>query len=358
MPMPMPPVALENPPAEQPIDRSQFDHESQVSIVNLLGQLESALKDVPPDARDKASEGLKELAEFSAAPPPAPPVAAQLELLAAAEPIATDVPAPQPPAVPTKEKKTLEGIKVAAIGFGRQDIAGLATAMIEHRARIEFLPRGVVENLAEFDLIVLNGSSTESLKREAPGFRAVLESGIPVVVIGSRATLNLLRDMGDPRTWDFIAKPIHMEELIWRSVNLLSRHEEAGIGRPMPARVVIADHDPFTRMLVESTLSQSGVICDVAEEGDVAWAAIEKSQPGAVILDLTLPNRDGFQLMADIRRGPGRKPKVIVLSARQSEADILRAFALGADDYVTKPFSPLELSARLMRLLGSKPEHA
>jgi DNA-binding response OmpR family regulator len=122
--------------------------------------------------------------------------------------------------------------------------------------------------------------------------------------------------------------------------------------------VVIADHDPFTRMLVESTLSQSGIECEVAEEGDTAWAVIEKSQPGAVILDLTLPNRDGFQLMADIRRAPGRKPKVIVLSARQSESDVLRAFALGADDYITKPFSPLELSARLMRILGGNPENA
>ncbi|HEY3744142.1 MAG TPA: response regulator transcription factor [Bryobacteraceae bacterium] len=353
--MPTPPVALEDPAAHQPAELGTFDHDSQVSIVNLLEQLESALKDAPIDTRDKASEGLKELADFAGAAAVTP-----MEVLATIPaPAAVTVASPAPPpAAPTKERKTLEGIKVAAIGFGRQDIAGLATAMIEHRARIEFLPRGVVENLAEFDLIVLNGSSTESLKREAPGFRAVLESGIPAIVMGSRATLNLLRDMGDPRTWDFIAKPIHMEELIWRSANLLSRHEEAGIGRPMPARVVIADHDPFTRMLVESTLSQSGVICDVAEEGDVAWTAIEKSQPGAVILDLTLPNRDGFQLMADIRRAPGRKPKVIVLSARQSEADILRAFALGADDYVTKPFSPLELSARLMRLLGSKPDHA
>jgi DNA-binding response OmpR family regulator len=120
----------------------------------------------------------------------------------------------------------------------------------------------------------------------------------------------------------------------------------------------VADHDPFTRSLVESTMTQMGVQCETADEGDTAWSAIEKSAPGAVILDLTLPNRDGFQLMADIRRAAGRKPKIIVLSARQSEADILRAFALGADEYITKPFSPLELSARLMRLLGNTRETA
>jgi DNA-binding response OmpR family regulator len=119
----------------------------------------------------------------------------------------------------------------------------------------------------------------------------------------------------------------------------------------------VADDDPFTRTLIESALSRQSLECELAEDGDAAWSAIEKSQPGAVILDLTLPNRDGFQLIADIHRSPARKPKIIVLSARQSEADILRAFALGADDYITKPFSPLELSARLTRLLGGTPEN-
>jgi two-component system OmpR family response regulator len=167
----------------------------------------------------------------------------------------------------------------------------------------------------------------------------------------------VLRGSGDPRTWDFAAKPLHMDELIWRAVNLIARCEESGIPRKLPARVVVADNDPFTRTLIESALTRQDFACELAEDGETAWAAIEKTQPGAVILDLTLPNRDGFQLMADIRRSPGRKPKIIVLSARQSEADILRAFALGADDYVTKPFSLLELSARLTRLIGGVPEN-
>jgi DNA-binding response OmpR family regulator len=172
-------------------------------------------------------------------------------------------------------------------------------------------------------------------------------------VVGSRAAINVLNSLGGPRTWDFVSKPIHLGELVWRAANLLSPREL--IVRRLPLRVVVADHDPFARALLESALSNLGIHCDSGDDGESAWALIEKSEPGAVILDLTLPNRDGFQLLADIRRAPGRKPKVIVLSARQSEADILRAFALGADDYVTKPFSPLELSARLMRLLGSVP---
>jgi DNA-binding response OmpR family regulator len=261
------------------------------------------------------------------------------------------------PAPPQQPVNSLCGCKVAAIGFGRQDFAGLAAAMIEERARIEFLPQGNLGGLGEFDLFLVNCASADVLKRGAPTLKAVLASGTPAIVIGSRAALSILRAGNDRLRWDFAAKPLHMDELIWRAQNLLSRREAAGVPRTLPRRVVVADNDPFARTLVESALTSQGFGCELVEDGDAAWAAIQKSEPGAVILDLTLPNRDGFQLMADIRRTSGRKPKVMVLSARQSEADILRAFALGADDYVTKPFSPLELHARLTRLLGGVAEN-
>jgi CheY-like chemotaxis protein len=297
--------------------------------------------------------------------------ATQLSLVRLADQLEMEMAPPQPvqepetallpeaePQAPKNREGLLEGRRVGAIGFGRQDIAGLAAAMIEERGRIEFLPHGQVGGQGEFDLFFLNCGSLDLLKRELPKFQSVLESGTPVVLIGSRAALSVLRGVGDARTWDFAAKPLHMDELIWRAVNLLARCEEANIAPKLPGRVVVADHDPFTRTLIESALTSQGFTCELAEDGEAAWSAIGKSQPGAVILDLTLPNRDGFQLLADIRRAAGRKPKVIVLSARQSEADILRAFALGADDYVTKPFSPLELTSRLTRLVGGVPENA
>ena len=318
--------------------------DTQLSLLYLADELEAALKTASPQSHNGASESLKELAGLFAS----------LDQSVADH----DVPekAVEPPVVPARASKGLEGCKVAAIGFGRQDIPGLATGMIDRRARIEFLPRGDNSQLGEFDLLLLNASSAEVLKREAAGFREVLAMGIPTIIIGSRAALNLLRDSGHAETCDFASKPMHIDELVWRATNLVSRCEEASKGRRLPARVVVADSDPFTRTLIESAMNQLGVECTLTEEGEAAWTAIESSCPGAVILDLTLPNRDGFQLMADIRRAAGRKPKIIVLSARQSEADVLRAFSLGADDYVTKPFSPLELSARLTRLLGGVSE--
>ena len=341
-PLPEPPAARE--PAE-PIAQEDLDavSDTQLSLLRLADELECALQSAPTRGPTKTSSSLREIATLLAAKEP--------------EPI-PDHKVPEP-ARPARQLKALEGCKVAAIGFGRQDIAGLATSMNERRARIEFLPRGEMSQFSEFDLLLLNAASTETLKREAGYFREILALGIPTVVIGSRAALTVLRDSTDPFTWDFAAKPLHLDELAWRAAGLLTRQLTANSSRRLPARVVVADHDPFTRTLIESAMNQLGVQCTLTEEGEAAWTSIEELKPGAVILDLTLPNRDGFQLMADIRRTTtGRKPKIIVLSARQSETDILRAFSLGADDYITKPFSPLELSARLTRLLGGLPDHA
>jgi CheY-like chemotaxis protein len=331
--------------------------EAQISLASLAEQLAwEANPDLPPDLPPNLPiETLSEPEEAPVEIADEPEQQSLHDQEAAPEP----EPKPVPQARPAPKVRTglLEGHKVGAIGFGRQDIAGIAAAMIEARGRVEFLPHGEVGAPGEFDLFLLNCASIEVLKREMSSFRSILASGIPAIVIGSRTALSMLRGSGDPRTWDFAAKPIHMDELIWRAVNLISRCEESEIPRKLPARVVVADNDPFTRTLIESALSRQSFACELTEDGEAAWAAIEKSQPGAVILDLTLPNRDGFQLIADIRRSPIRKPKIIVLSARQSEADILRAFALGADDYVTKPFSPLELSARLTRLVGGIPDN-
>ena len=71
------------------------------------------------------------------------------------------------------------------------------------------------------------------------------------------------------------------------------------------------------------------------------------------ILEIGLPGLDGFQILAALKRDPDlAKVRVVFLTARQNEADILRAFGLGADDYITKPFSPMEVAARLKRILG------
>jgi DNA-binding response OmpR family regulator len=118
-------------------------------------------------------------------------------------------------------------------------------------------------------------------------------------------------------------------------------------------RVLIAEEDPATATLLETVLSSHGMECHVVRNGEDALEMARGKQIDVAILEVGLPGLDGFQILAALRRDPDMaRVRVVFLTARQSEADILRAFGLGADDYITKPFSPMEVSARLKRLLG------
>ena len=75
------------------------------------------------------------------------------------------------------------------------------------------------------------------------------------------------------------------------------------------------------------------------------------SRPQVAVLDVNMPGMDGFEVLAAIR-AEGIPSRVVLLTARQQETDVIRGFTLGADDYVVKPFSPMELVARLKRLLS------
>jgi len=95
--------------------------------------------------------------------------------------------------------------------------------------------------------------------------------------------------------------------------------------------------------------------CFTASEGDHALQLIREQRADAAVLDVIMPNLDGFEVLAAVRNDSGaRNLPVLLLSAMQQEADIVRAFGLGANDYVTKPFSPVEVVARLKRLVRSE----
>jgi len=113
--------------------------------------------------------------------------------------------------------------------------------------------------------------------------------------------------------------------------------------------VVIADDDETVRTLVQSTLRRYGWQCRLADNGADALQLIREQRPQAAVLDVNMPGMDGFEVLAAIR-AEALPVRAILLTARQLENDILRGFSLGADDYVVKPFNPVELAARLKRL--------
>jgi DNA-binding response OmpR family regulator len=114
-------------------------------------------------------------------------------------------------------------------------------------------------------------------------------------------------------------------------------------------RILIVEDDRRTAAIVERYLRSAGFDADVARDGSDAVARIAVHPPDLVILDVMLPGADGFEVCRRIRES-GDTP-VIMLTARVDEADRLRGLTGGADDYVTKPFSPRELVARVHAVL-------
>ncbi len=115
------------------------------------------------------------------------------------------------------------------------------------------------------------------------------------------------------------------------------------------ARILIVDDEPKIVRLVADYLEAGGFVVLTARSGDEALMRVRTEAPDLVVLDLGLPGLDGLDVTRSIRRG-GELP-IIMLTARDDETDKVIGLELGADDYVTKPFSPRELVARVRAVL-------
>jgi two-component system phosphate regulon response regulator PhoB len=125
----------------------------------------------------------------------------------------------------------------------------------------------------------------------------------------------------------------------------------------MTHRILVVDDEADITALVAYHLAKAGFRVSTAASGADALKAAREERPDIVILDLMLPGVSGYDVLAELRkREETRDVGVILLTARKEETDRIRGLSLGADDYLTKPFSPQELSLRvtgLLRRLGS-----
>ena len=118
----------------------------------------------------------------------------------------------------------------------------------------------------------------------------------------------------------------------------------------MKKTILIIEDDPGISMAIRDELEFEGFAVEVAQDGLIGMESVLRSPPHLVVLDLMLPDQNGFEICRDIRKR-GIATPVIILTARGHEADKIRGLELGADDYITKPFSLAELVARIRAVL-------
>jgi DNA-binding response OmpR family regulator len=116
------------------------------------------------------------------------------------------------------------------------------------------------------------------------------------------------------------------------------------------ARVLVVDDDPTVSDVVRRYLDQAGCVVSLAGDGPAALAEAARQRPDLVVLDLMLPGMDGLEVCRRLRAHLGDVP-VIMLTALGEEVDRVAGLEVGADDYVTKPFSPRELVLRAQSVL-------
>lgn len=115
------------------------------------------------------------------------------------------------------------------------------------------------------------------------------------------------------------------------------------------AKILVVDDDPAIRNLIYRFLSKQGYQMESAEDGKGALAVFEQSNPDLVVLDVNLPDANGYDLCKEMQTRTG--VFVLMLTSRTDEADKIRGFNQGADDYLTKPFSLGELEVRVGAIL-------
>ena len=128
------------------------------------------------------------------------------------------------------------------------------------------------------------------------------------------------------------------------------------MSKPTEARLVVVDDEPSIRDLLVASLHFAGFEVTTAESGSEAIEVIEKTKPDLIVLDVMLPDIDGFTVTSRIRQ-EGIDAPVLFLTARDDTQDKIMGLTVGGDDYVTKPFSLEEVVARIKAILRRTREH-
>jgi len=248
-------------------------------------------------------------------------------------------------------------VRVGLVNFSDEETKRLRAAAHRDNVQvvIEQLKNESIEQPAGYGALVINEcaiSAQADLHRPKPS--------IPAVFIRSRSSLQSLSKL-QGHAYDFLFAPWDAEEVLMRVYRLIAKttpsQPAAGStdtkkSRP---RVLIVDDDPDLVAIVAATLRPFEMDCDVANNGEQALDAVHRCPPDAIILDVNMFDLDGFEVLKRIRRNMITKGiPVLLLTSRGREGDIARGFGSGADDYVVKPFKPLDLVKRVDSMISAR----
>jgi CheY-like chemotaxis protein len=261
--------------------------------------------------------------------------------------------------------ETFNGKRFALLGFDPDETQALRGAIDFASARMHSIAEDPqhpsLTTLAPFDACVVNLSSAVS-KAAGGAVNLLAISRKPTVVIGERDEVLGHAFSLASAAHEFIIRPWTREDFYLRAFMVLRNAPSTVVeqpGRSATARteptIIIADDDRTTIMMVQSILRTWKINCLVAHNGKDAMELTKKIKPDALLLDVSMPDMDGFQVLAALRADPAtRATPIVMLTAAQSESEIVRGFDLGADDYITKPFRAHEMLARLKRLVRNR----
>ena len=117
--------------------------------------------------------------------------------------------------------------------------------------------------------------------------------------------------------------------------------------------ILIADDEPYILRSLTFVLKKEGYSCEIARNGEEATEKTKRLQPKILFLDIMMPKKTGFEVCRTLKADPAyRSTKIIMLTAKGQQHDIDEAKSSGADDYITKPFSPKKVLEKLASLIG------
>jgi DNA-binding response OmpR family regulator len=261
-------------------------------------------------------------------------------------------------------QESLAGRRFALLGFETAEADSIIAALRSVRGIGHVV--GAAPNIpglngiSHFDACFVNASAASVGEQPAP-IEMIARSRKPAVIVGTFEELVLRVGAFADLSRDFIMRPCMPEELLLRAYRILRFVESAAIQYPVrngARHVVLADDDATTIVMISTILKHFNFQCDVAHDGAQAIEIARKKKPDLMLLDVSMPHMNGFEALTALRGDSvTRNMRVILVSAHRDEAEVVKGFSLGADDYITKPFNSGELMARINRVLREREDN-